>query len=687
MMRYIEFGILGFGTGAVIAALALGLVVAYRASGVINFGHGAIASYTAYTYNSLRTDGTMPIPPLPNPVAPIEGVFGIEILDLPTHVVVGEGLGRWPALVLSLFVAALIGLIIHYAVFRPLRYSPVLAKVVASVGVMILIQGAIVIRFGSRSQQADRILPDAGVDWLGATLPLDRYLLLAVVVLLTFGLWALFRFARFGVATRAAAENERSATLLGVNADSQAAVSWVMASVLAGLVGVLASPIIGLTPNQLTLFVIPALGAALLGRMSSFVVAAVAGVGIGVAQSVLFLLEQRAAWVPDINLPQALPFIVIALAMVLRGEAIPSRGSIVAERLPEAYVPHVDRARIVAYSSLVLFAGWLAMFAPFQYRTALTNTLIGIMLALSLVVVTGYVGQISLMQMALAGVAAYGVATFFTDMGLPMMVALVPALAAGVGVGLVTAVPALRTRGASLAVITLASGLAVQEFLFKHDGWFGSGGTRAIDAPRLSGFEFGPNSSFPIGDGKIPSPGFGLFLLLIVVVCCIAVMRLRRSRFGQQMLAVRANERAASAVGINVAAVKLAAFAISALFAGLAGTLTAWKLGQFTASSFGVFASLSVLAFAYLGGISTVGGAVMAGTLFVGGIGVVVTEQLLNLDLGQYTGFVAGLFLILTAVLNSEGIDGFQRRQFFVLVQRFRDGRSSPDRERSGLVA
>jgi len=671
-MRYFEFAILGFGTGAVIAAIALGLVVAYRASGVINFGHGAIAAYSAYTYNSLRTDGDIPIPPLPNPVAPIEGLFGVEIFDLPTFISFGDTVGTFPALLLALGVAALLGLAAHYAVFRLLRYAPTLAKVVASVGIMILLQGAIVIRYGSRAKQADRILPDDTVNWFGATLPVDRYLLLFLVILLTLGLWMLFRYSRFGVATRAAAENERFATLLGVNADGQAVISWVLASVLAGLIGILASPIIGLTPNQLTLFIIPALGAALLGRMSSFVIAAVAGVGIGVTQSVLFLLEQRSEWVPDLNIPQALPFVVIALAMILRGEALPSRGAITAGRLPEAFVPRLTRARVTAYTVLVSVSVLIILFAPFRFRSGMNNTMVGVLLALSLVVVTGYVGQISLMQMGVAGLGAYAVASFGTDAGLPFVVALLLAILSGTIIGSVVSLPALRTRGASLAIITLASGLAIQEFLFKHEGWFGSADTRNTDPPSLFGFELGPNSSFPIGDGKIPSPGFGLLLIVVTVVAAVGVMRLRRSRLGQQMLAVRANERAAAAAGVSVAGIKMSAFAISSALAGTAGAFTAFKLGQFTSDSFGIFVSLSVLAFAYLGGISTVGGAVMAGTLFAEGIGIVITEEWFNLDVQEYTAYVAGFFLVLTAVYNSEGIDGFQRNQFYRLVNRLR---------------
>ena len=115
---YFQPILFGLGTGAIIASLALGLVVAYRASGVINFGHGAIATYVAYVYVSLRDDGEYPIPPLPNPVAPIEGIFGIEILDFPTFISLGEGLGKPAALTLALLTAALLGLIAHLSLIH-----------------------------------------------------------------------------------------------------------------------------------------------------------------------------------------------------------------------------------------------------------------------------------------------------------------------------------------------------------------------------------------------------------------------------------------------------------------------------------------------------------------------------------------------------------------------------------------
>ncbi len=665
--HFFEPILFGLGSGSIIAALAIGLVVAFRASGVINFGHGAIATYVTYVYLSLTSDGAYPVPPIPNPLAPVEGIAGVEIFDFPTFVQMGGPMGKAPAIAIALTTAAALGLLAHYAVFRPLRYAPVLAKVVASVGIMLFLQASVVLRFGARAKATEPIFPNEPVSILGRRVGQDRLWLLGTVALITVALWVLFRFTRFGIATRAGAENERFTTLLGFNADFQAGVSWVMASVLAGLMGILVSPITGVTPNLFTVLLIMSLGAALLGRMSSFVIAAVAGLLLGVVDQELFRLELEWTWIPDIGIRRALPFVVIAVAMVVRGESLPSRGALTTERLPEAYAPRITRGRMIGYGALIAVAFWLTVFAPFQYRAGMQNSMIGVILALSLVVVTGYVGQISLMQMALAGVGAFAVASFGTSGGLPLVVAMPLAIAAGVGFGLVAALPSLRTRGASLAIVTLASGLAIGEIFFNRPGWFGlDRSVKSTDPPSVLGVDFGPNSDFFLGDGKIPTGAYGLFLLVVTVAACVAVMRLRRSRLGEQMLAVRANERAAAAAGVNVAAIKLSAFGISSFFAALGGTLTAFNLGSFGSETFGIFASLTVLAFAYLGGITTVGGAITAGTLFSEGIGIVVTNEWF-IDVGPYTAYVAGFFLIGTAVYNNEGIDGFQRKQFHQL--------------------
>jgi branched-chain amino acid transport system permease protein len=661
MAEYVQFLILGLGSGAIIAAVALGLVLTYRASGVINFAQGAMASWTAYTYYSLQTDGSLPLPPLPEPI--------------PAFVEFGSPWSPVAALICALAVAALLGLLIHVLVFRPLRFAPLLAKIAASAGLMLALQAAIVLQFGSSPKRLDALLPDDPVDALGITVGADRYLLLALVVLAAVTLWLLYTRTGFGLATRAAAEDERAAALVGIPADRLAAINWVLASVLAGAIGIFASAITALSPVGLTLVVVPALAAALLAGFSSFGVALAGGVGIGMLQSELLFFGVKWDWWPDVGLGQALPLLVIGLVMFVGGRSLPDRGAVRAIRLPLAYAPPLNRIRGLGYGALVIGATAAVLFLPFDYRGALNSSMIGVLLALSLVVVTGFVGQISLAQLSLAGFAAFGLATFETDAGIPFPIGLLAAVAAATLVGLLFALPALRTRGASLAIITLAGGIAIQEVFFAHEGWFGAVSARVAEAPYVFGLEFGPRSSFLIGDGSIPTAGFGLFLLAVTVLACFGVMRLRRSRLGAQMLAVRANERAAAAAGVNVAAIKGGAFAISAALAGLGGAMIAYNLESFTAESFSVFGSLTLFALAYIGGISTVGGAVWTGVLYTAGVAVVLTAEIV--DIGQYQAYIAGLGLVLTVILYPEGIDG-ANRQMAATIARLLHRRAQP---------
>jgi branched-chain amino acid transport system permease protein len=662
MEIYLQFLILGLGSGAIIAALALGLVITYRASGVVNLGYGAIAAYVAYIFSSLRDSGAYPLLPAPDLLAVPEALLRlvgihVELPSIPAFIEFGQPLSLIAAVVLSLGTAFLLGLALHFLVFRPLRYAPVLAKVVASVGIMLILQSAIVLRFGSRARVPGDVLPTNLVSIAGVQIPVDRLILLGAVVVLAAALWALFKYTRFGIATRAAAENEKAATFLGVSADFQAGVSWVLATLTAGLVGILVAPITGLVPARFTLLIVPAIGAALLGRLNSFGVATAAGLAIGMLQSELFLLETRWTWLPDIHLQSALPFLVIVVAMFLLGRSLPTRDAVVTSHLPAAVAPRVRPLVIVALSGATV-AGIL--FAPPEYRDALNNTMIGVLYALSLVVITGYVGQISLVQSALAGLAAFGLATFYTEKGLPLELAALGALASAVAVGLIVAIPAARVRGASLAIVTLASAVAIQELVFEGGGWFGAVGSKLVDAPRLFGLEFGTSSHFFIGDGTIPAPGFGLFVFAVTLLSILAVMRLRRSALGDRMLAVRSNERAAAAAGINVTAIKLSAFGISAFLAGLAGIANGLNVGAVTASSFGVFPSLTIFALAYLGGISTVGGAIWTGIIFTEGVGTVLTDEVV--EFGRYTSYIAGIFVVVNAVFYSDGIDGSNRR-------------------------
>ncbi|MGQ0804325.1 MAG: ABC transporter permease [Actinomycetota bacterium] len=658
--------LLGIGNGSLVAAIALAVVLTYRGSGVVNFAAGATAMYAAYVYDGLRRDGELFVPPLPNPLVLVEGLVhqlgsdSFSVPHWPTTISLGGPQTFASALAITLVVATAMGALFHLLIFRPLRHAPPLAKVVASVGLLLVLQAVVVLRFGGTPRPVRPILEKAPVKLpRGITIPQDQLVLAGLVIILALGLWALFRFTRFGLATRAAAENEKGAVTLGFSPDLLAGANWVLSTLLAGLLGVLVATVNGtIDPLTITLLIVPALGAGLLGNFSSFGIATAAGLGIAMSQS-LFQFYGTRSWFPhagDGPIPgvqESLPLVVIVVALFLRGRSLPTRGSISVGRLPFAPPPTAVPAKVIGAAAVCL-AGLL--FLGPDWRLGITNTLIGIIICLSLVVLTGFVGQISLAQMALAGIAGFALSKLATEHGVPFPIG--PLLGAAVAVlfGLATAVPALRVRGVNLAVVTLAAAVSIENFVFENPSWAGGINGARVPPPRFLGLKFGPNDPGSLDD-KLPNPWFGVFCLIVVVVLALLVVNLRRSATGRRMLAVRSNERAAAAAGVSVAGTKLLAFGLAAFVAGLGGALSGYRFGSVTPLFFGSLASLTFLAFAYLGGISSVTGAVIGGSIVAGGIGFTALDEWFHIG-DEYTLFLGGLGLILTAVLNPEGIAG-----------------------------
>src|SRR5207249_7948779 len=213
MTQYILFALVGLGAGAIYAALAMGLVVTYKGTGVINFAQGAMAMWGAYVYDELRKTGDL--------IFPVVGIHDRIHLGHPTFVV---------CLLLGLFFGAFMGVVAHFLVFRPLRRAPVLAKVIASVGLMIAIQALVSLNFDSKARAVATILPNETVKIGSLNVSRDRFYLTGIAILLAAALWAYFRFAKAGLATRAAAENELGASLTGYSPDFLAGTTWLLSS-------------------------------------------------------------------------------------------------------------------------------------------------------------------------------------------------------------------------------------------------------------------------------------------------------------------------------------------------------------------------------------------------------------------------------------------------------------------------
>jgi branched-chain amino acid transport system permease protein len=623
------FVLLGLGGGAVIAGLAMAVVVTYRGSGIINLATGAVSMIAAYTFWGLRS-----------------GEFGPEFPEA-------------AAVVITMVTAVLAGVLGELLVFRPLRTSSPLAKLVASLGILLILQASMLLWFGDAPRQIPSVFPTDSVDVLGRTIPANRFWMAAVVVLMAVALGALFRWTRFGLATRAASENEVFAMLAGLSPNQLSLANTVLASAIAGAMGIIAAPIAQADSVTLVLFIVPALAAALFAGFSSLWIACLAGFGVGIGQSLMNYVSTL-SWFPrdqGTQMPgvQALlTFVLLVIALSLRGAKLPSRGELVEKRLPFA-----PRPRRLAAPSAVLAAVGVALLIvlPFGYRQALMLSLIGMVVCLSLVVITGFVGQVSLAQVTLAGVAGFAVSHMAVkaDLGFPWG-PLVGSLAALV-IGLVVGASALRVRGVSLAVVTLAGVVAIEQFGFANRKWGGGSGGSPVEQPSLFGVRIGSNAGYRGLDGNVPSPVLGFVYLAVVILLGLLVANLRRSVLGQQMLAVRANERAAAAAGVNVTGVKVAAYAISSFIAGTAGWMYAYNFGSVSAARFGILIALGFVAFAYIGGITMVAGAVVGGLVATEGLVPYTVEELFGIS-GNWSLLVGGLILIVTLIQNPEGIAG-----------------------------
>ena len=181
---------------------------------------------------------------------------------------------------------------------------------------------------------------------------------------------------------------------------------------------------------------------------------------------------------------------------------------------------------------------------------------------------------------------------------MPFPVAPLLAALVAMAFGLVTALPALRLRGVTLAVVTLSGALAVESFVFRNSAWSGGLEGAPVPPPSFLGLDFGPSAVSDLGDGQVPGPWFAIFCAVTFAGLLWAVARLRGSRAGRRMLAVRSNERAAAGVGIGVVATKIIAFGLAAFIAGVGGVLSGYNIGTVTPARFGAFASVIVLVFA-----------------------------------------------------------------------------------------
>lgn len=638
MQSFLQFLVIGIGAGTTYALFAQGAVLIYRGSGLVNFAQGSIGTLAAYfAFVDLKAD---------------------------------QEWATLPALVVAVLAAGAISLVFQMTVLRALRRAAPIVRLIATIALLGLLQAVVLKRYGAANQPVDSFLPHDVFAWGGIRVQEERLVLAAITVAVTMILWAWTRFSRVGLAISASAQNERVVQTLGWSPDRLAALTWTIGGMLGGLAAVLAAPLTGLSAATFTIVVtVAGLGAALLGGFQSFPLTLLGGVIIGVGESMATLYGgeiKRFLGQEQITGLNRMPaFLVIFVVVVVRGRGLPLR-SHVADKLPRLGSGHVSVPALLGGVAVVLTLLLSVMDDSWARATYLSGA--GAVMLLSIVVLTGYAGQISLAQWALAGVGAL-IAGRSVAAGVPVELAILLGILLTIAVGIVFALPALRTRGVNLAVVTLGLGFIVSEVVFANADYLGKridGGTR-IGRIELFGMKV---------DASEHPHAWAVVCIAAFVALALMVANLRRSRTGRRLIAVRTNERAAASLGISVFGVKLYAFAVAAGLASVAGILMAFRGQLITYEQFNVFASINSLGNAVIGGLGYAVGAVAGGIMTLGGIGTLVIEDWAHLSGGW--GLIIGaavVFVMLIAQQNGVADMVAHRREAFVrrrLVRRRR---------------
>ncbi len=606
MNEVIRFALLGLGVGALYAFASQGLIVIYRGTGVLNFSLGATA---------------------------IAGVF------LQWELQYERGWPFFASAVMGVALSALLGVLTHWVIMRPLqrKRASTLVQVLATLGVLITIQAGVVIRYGSNPRQVDSWLPTDRVTlWGDVSITADRLILLGIGSASALGLWLLYRSTQFGLATEAVSESERSAAAVGVSPNRIAVLNWGLGSGIAAVAGMLVVPIITLQVTAMTGLVLAALAAALVGDFRSFPIATAAGFALGTGQALVGRYSDQQ------GLGASLPFMVIIVMMVFRGRSLPLRDHFL-QRLPMVGNGRMSWDWTIFGAGAVVF---IMLTKQAKWIDAITVSLGVAVVLLSIVVVTGYAGQLSLAQYSMAGFGAYVAGRLVAVYDIPFLLGLVAGVAAAVPLGLVFALPAVRTRGINLAIVTLGLGTTIELMLFRNRDYTGGVQGTQVGNPDLFGYDI----------GSINHPErYGIFVLVMALLAVWVVSNVRRGRSGRRLIAVRTNERAAAALGINVVIAKLFAFSFASAIAALGGILLAFRLSSISYQSFTNFTSITYVGLALVGGVGHLLGAFVGSTMAPAGFAQEVFESTWE-GVGEYIQLISGIAILLTVLANPDGV-------------------------------
>lgn len=588
MSEFLSFTIVGIVTGSVYAVAASGLVLTYVTSGIFNIAHGAIGMLMAFTYWELRVHQGWPAP---------------------------------LALVVVVFVIApLLGAGIERTLIRGLRGASVATSLVVTVGLMVGLMGLAQLIWDPRdARQLSGFFAPGGFRVSGVFVRWHEVLTILAAAGVALGLWLLLARSRIGVAMRAVVDDRNLAALNGARPARVMQVSWALGASTAALAGILLAPVLQMNVLVLTLLVVNAYAAAMVGRLRSLPLTFAGALALGLIES--YAVGYVNLTGPLAGLRPSLPTVFLFVVLFAMPESRLRAARLVGAITPRAPDPSRSLKGAVA---LVATATVLAtVLGEGDLVRAGQGLALGIIM-LSLVVLTGYGGQVSLCQMTFAGLGAFAMARVGVG-GNPG--GLIAAVALAGAVGALVALPALKLQGLYLALSTMAFAVLMDNMLFPDRHVFGTLGSLTVDRPPL--FE--------------SERAFFVFLAIAFAGVALLVQWVRRGAFGRVLTAMRDSQVACATLGLSLARTKLAVFVISAGIAGLGGALFGALKGSAGPTDFLMIQSLPILLLAVIGGITTAGGALAGGIAFA--VLPIIEEKVGVSGIVQLTAGGAGVLL------------------------------------------
>jgi len=638
--QFVNYAVPGVPFGCVFALMSVGLVLTYKASGVFNLAFGAQAFVSALAFVALVQDGWP----------------------------------RWAAVLIAVAVIGpFVGVVLDRLLFRRIRTASPLVKLVPSLGLLVALpQVALIIAGSTPTIPPPAIVGDAQRVYLHlGSVPLSglELSIAASTVIVVGVLIVLFRFTPVGLEMRAVVESPRMTELAGVNAGRVSAFAWILSSMMAALAGVLLAPLYSqLDPQNFTVLLVWGVAGAVIGRFASLPLALIGGLALGVGQQVI--AGYMPAGVIANGLRPSLPFVVLLVFLPLArlrqlddplsgcdppstaGErgAVGYRsastvassegtvhsvgvwhqrlGSVPPGRMVGVFTrrPTATLSWAVALVTVVSALTWV----PADWLLTMNQGVAFAIIFLSLTLLTGMTGQISLCQATFAGLGGFVAGQLANQFGLPIVLGMVAGGLLAAVLGVLVALPTLRLAGLPLALATLAFALLADNILFPNS-WIGNGAS-GVTLPRPSA---GPVSF-------VAARPFFLLSLIVLAVAAGVVKLVGDGTMGRYLSAVRGSELAATSVGIDVYRLRVLVFALSAALAGVGGALFGSLEGSLSANDFGYQISAVLLVVVAIVGLRSITGAVVAGVVYA-------TLQVAVTSLPtRFAGLVAVLFGLAT---------------------------------------